>query len=58
FHSTSTGGRLATTHDLTIKRNKQAPYTVDLQWNWVSNLEPSGPKDRVSKLGSEPIFAE
>ncbi|GBN30000.1 hypothetical protein AVEN_266527-1 [Araneus ventricosus] len=29
----------------------QAPYTADLQWNRVSNLEPSGPKAETLPLG-------
>ncbi|GBM58174.1 hypothetical protein AVEN_163941-1, partial [Araneus ventricosus] len=28
-----------------------APYTADLQWNRVSNLEPSGPKAETLPLG-------
>ncbi|GBM65803.1 hypothetical protein AVEN_164692-1, partial [Araneus ventricosus] len=28
-----------------------APYTADLQWNRVSNLEPSGPKVETLPLG-------
>ncbi|GBM49144.1 hypothetical protein AVEN_179751-1 [Araneus ventricosus] len=37
FHVKPTGGRLATTHDL--------------QWNRVSNLEPSSPKVEILPLG-------
>ncbi|GBM75666.1 hypothetical protein AVEN_45554-1 [Araneus ventricosus] len=48
FHATPTGGRLATTYDLACNR---PPYTADLQWNRVSNLEPSGPKAETLPLG-------
>ncbi|GBM49741.1 hypothetical protein AVEN_36359-1 [Araneus ventricosus] len=48
FHATPTGGRLATTYDLACNR----PHTrADLQWNRVSNLEPSGPKAETLPLG-------
>ncbi|GBL80085.1 hypothetical protein AVEN_183416-1 [Araneus ventricosus] len=30
---------------------QRAPYTTDLQWNWASNLEPSGPKAEALPLG-------
>ncbi|GBO03104.1 hypothetical protein AVEN_16541-1 [Araneus ventricosus] len=30
---------------------QQAPYTSDLQWNRVSNLEPSGSKAEILPLG-------
>ncbi|GBL53426.1 hypothetical protein AVEN_119991-1 [Araneus ventricosus] len=30
---------------------QQVPYTADLQWNRVSNLEPSGPKAETIPLG-------
>ncbi|GBO01060.1 hypothetical protein AVEN_98152-1, partial [Araneus ventricosus] len=30
---------------------QQAPYTADLQWNRVSDLEPSGPKAETLPLG-------
>ncbi|GBN92175.1 hypothetical protein AVEN_261977-1 [Araneus ventricosus] len=43
FQATSTGGRLPTTSDL-------ACNTTDLQWNRVSNLEPSGPKAETLSL--------
>ncbi|GBN37845.1 hypothetical protein AVEN_256026-1 [Araneus ventricosus] len=33
------------------KLDGQAPYTADLQWNRVSNLEPSGPKAETLPLG-------
>ncbi|GBL96354.1 hypothetical protein AVEN_238711-1 [Araneus ventricosus] len=26
---------------------QQVPYTAGLQWNWVSNLEPSGPESET-----------
>ncbi|GBN42187.1 hypothetical protein AVEN_174954-1, partial [Araneus ventricosus] len=48
FHATPTGGRLTTTYDFSVQ---QAPYTADLQWNRVSNLEPSGPKAETLPLG-------
>ncbi|GBL60191.1 hypothetical protein AVEN_177887-1 [Araneus ventricosus] len=35
---TPAGGRLALTYDLTCNRTA---YTADIQWNRVSNLEPS-----------------
>ncbi|GBO40996.1 hypothetical protein AVEN_160413-1 [Araneus ventricosus] len=41
LRTTPTGGRLATTYDLTCSR---PIYMVDLQWNRVSNPEPSGPE--------------
>ncbi|GBO15269.1 hypothetical protein AVEN_273561-1 [Araneus ventricosus] len=34
---------LTTTQDLACK----VPYTADLQWNRVPNLEPSGPKAEI-----------
>ncbi|GBO13873.1 hypothetical protein AVEN_10420-1 [Araneus ventricosus] len=40
FPTTPAGGCVAPTHDLTCT---SSIYTVDLQRNWVSNLEPSGP---------------
>ncbi|GBM64031.1 hypothetical protein AVEN_252142-1 [Araneus ventricosus] len=49
FHATPTGGRLATAYDLAC--SKQAPYTVDLQWNRVSNLRPSCPEVETLPLG-------
>ncbi|GBN70486.1 hypothetical protein AVEN_93936-1 [Araneus ventricosus] len=30
---------------------QQVPYTVDLQWNRASNLEPSGPNAKTLPLG-------
>ncbi|GBL76517.1 hypothetical protein AVEN_48812-1 [Araneus ventricosus] len=45
FHATPTGGRLATTRDLAC------PYSADLQWKRVSNLELSGPKAETLPLG-------
>ncbi|GBN55509.1 hypothetical protein AVEN_119255-1 [Araneus ventricosus] len=41
FRTTPAGGRLTPTYDLACSRPK---YTTELQWNRVSNLEPSGPK--------------
>ncbi|GBM69681.1 hypothetical protein AVEN_49054-1 [Araneus ventricosus] len=38
-HTTPAGGRLASTYDLACNM----PIPPDLQWNRVSNLEPSGP---------------
>ncbi|GBN73153.1 hypothetical protein AVEN_64452-1 [Araneus ventricosus] len=29
---------------------RQTPHTVDLQWNWVSNMEPSGRKAETLPL--------
>ncbi|GBN00848.1 hypothetical protein AVEN_89216-1 [Araneus ventricosus] len=48
FHTTPTGGRLAITFDLMFNK---PTYTADLQWNRVSNLEPSGPKAETLPLG-------
>ncbi|GBO30935.1 hypothetical protein AVEN_62394-1 [Araneus ventricosus] len=45
FHATPTGGRLTTTCDLTCNR------PADLQWNRVSNMEPSGPTAETLPLG-------
>ncbi|GBN96015.1 hypothetical protein AVEN_110249-1 [Araneus ventricosus] len=55
FHATPAGGRLATTYYLACK---QAPYTADLQWNRVSNLEPSGPKAETLPLGHRGLFLD
>ncbi|GBO02991.1 hypothetical protein AVEN_24396-1 [Araneus ventricosus] len=35
---------------------QQAPYTADLQWNRVSNLEPSGPKAETLPLGHRGLY--
>ncbi|GBM45634.1 hypothetical protein AVEN_204763-1 [Araneus ventricosus] len=34
-----------------LQKKQNAPYTADLQWNRVSNLEPSGPKTEKLPLG-------
>ncbi|GBM85804.1 hypothetical protein AVEN_273658-1, partial [Araneus ventricosus] len=48
FRVTPTGGCLAARYDLACNR----PHTrSDLQWNLVSNLEPSGPKVETLPLG-------
>ncbi|GBO22631.1 hypothetical protein AVEN_181599-1 [Araneus ventricosus] len=48
-HATPTRGRLAINY---VRFNVQwAPYTADLQWNRVSNLEPSGPRAETLPLG-------
>ncbi|GBN35283.1 hypothetical protein AVEN_125580-1 [Araneus ventricosus] len=44
--TTPAGGRLATAYDLASTR---PTYTVDLQWNRVSSLEPSGPGSQELK---------
>ncbi|GBN60756.1 hypothetical protein AVEN_265492-1 [Araneus ventricosus] len=41
FHATTTEGRLASRVRWGVQ---QAPYTADLRWNRVSNLEPLRPK--------------
>ncbi|GBL91803.1 hypothetical protein AVEN_42383-1 [Araneus ventricosus] len=42
------GGHLATTNDLTCI---PIPYKVDLQWNRVSNPDPSVPEDEILPPG-------
>ncbi|GBM10262.1 hypothetical protein AVEN_49985-1 [Araneus ventricosus] len=48
FHTTPTGGQLAPFVGFSVQ---QAPYTADLQWNRVSNLEPSGLKAETLPVG-------
>ncbi|GBN00670.1 hypothetical protein AVEN_201171-1 [Araneus ventricosus] len=50
FHVTLAGGRFAT-------NVLQAPYTADRQWNWVSILEPSGPKAEILQLGHRGLIS-
>ncbi|GBO33501.1 hypothetical protein AVEN_101189-1 [Araneus ventricosus] len=37
---------------------QKAPYTADLQWNRVSNLEPSCPKAETLPLGHRGLLVE
>ncbi|GBM12350.1 hypothetical protein AVEN_116788-1 [Araneus ventricosus] len=41
--TTQAGGYLATTFDLKCNRPHTRPLNTDLQWNWVSSMEPFGP---------------
>ncbi|GBO25598.1 hypothetical protein AVEN_198829-1 [Araneus ventricosus] len=47
FGITPAGRHLAPMYDLMCNKPK---YTTDLQWNQISNLEPSGPKDETLQL--------
>ncbi|GBM30211.1 hypothetical protein AVEN_165812-1 [Araneus ventricosus] len=48
FRTTLLGGRSPSMYDLTCI---EATCTVDLQWNWVSSLEPSGPEAETLPRG-------